>query len=143
MTSPRVVLDTNCLISALLFSRGRFAWLRDAWQSRRLVPLASHDTVSELVRVLAYPKFKLTRDEQETLLGEFLPYVETVRIASTADGLPEIRDRDDIIFLVLSAVGLADALVTGDGDILAVREQFHVPILTIAEFADSLTPMGT
>jgi putative PIN family toxin of toxin-antitoxin system len=105
--------------------------------------LASHDTVSELIRVLAYPKFKLTRDEQETLLGEFLPYVETVRIASTADGLPEIRDRDDIIFLVLAAVGLADALVTGDDDILAVREQFHVPILTIAEFADSLTPMGT
>ena len=143
MTSPRVVLGTNCLISALLFSRGRFAWLRGAWQSRRFVTLASHDTVSELIRVLAYPKFKLTRDEQETLLGEFLPYVETVRIASTPDGLPEMRDRDDIIFLVLAAVGLADALVTGDDDILAVREQFHVPILTIAEFADSLTPMGT
>ena len=143
MKSPRVVLDTNCLISALLFSRGRFAWLRGAWQSRRFVTLASHDTVSELIRVLAYPKFKLTRDEQETLLGEFLPYVETVRIASTADGLPEIRDRDDIIFLVLAAVGLADALVTGDDDILAVREQFHVPILTLAEFADSLTLMGT
>jgi putative PIN family toxin of toxin-antitoxin system len=92
MTSPRVVLDTNCLISALLFSRGRFAWLRDAWQSRRFVTLASHDTVSELMRVLAYPKFKLTRYEQETLLGEFLPYIETVRIASNADGLPEIRD---------------------------------------------------
>ena len=140
MTSPRVVLDTNCLISALLFSRGRFAWLRDAWQSRRFVTLASHHTVSELMRVLAYPKFKLTRYEQETLLGEFLPYVETVRIASNADGLPEIRDSDDIIFLVLAAVGLAEALVTGDGDILAVREQFHVPILTIAEFADWFDP---
>ena len=140
MTSPRVVLDTNCLISALLFSRGRFAWLRDAWQSRRFVTLASHHTVSELMRVLAYPKFELTRYEQETLLGEFLPYVETVRIASNADGLPEIRDSDDIIFLVLAAVGLADALVTGDGDILAVREQFHVPILTIAEFADWFDP---
>jgi len=140
MTSPRVVLDTNCLISALLFSRGRFAWLRDAWQSRRFVTLASHHTVSELMRVLAYPKFKLTRYEQETLLGEFLPYVETVRIASNADGLPAIRDSDDIIFLVLAAVGLADALVTGDGDILAVREQFHVPILTIAEFADWFDP---
>jgi putative PIN family toxin of toxin-antitoxin system len=102
--------------------------------------LASHHTVSELMRVLAYPKFKLTRYEQETLLGEFLPYVETVRIASNADGLPEIRDSDDIIFLVLAAVGLADALVTGDGDILAVREQFHVPILTIAEFADWFDP---
>ena len=62
MSIPRVVLDTNCLISALIFSRGKFAWLREAWQTKRFTPLASHDTVSELLRVLAHPKFKLTRD---------------------------------------------------------------------------------
>lgn len=138
MSSPRVVLDTNCLVSALIFSRGSFAWLRQAWQTGRFVALASHDTVSELLRVLAYPKFKLTRDEQEKLLGDFLPYVETVKIDATPDGLPDIRDADDIIFLVLAAVGRADALVSGDGDIRAVRERFHVPVLTVAEFADWL-----
>ena len=63
MSVPRVVLDTNCLVSALIFSRGRFAWLREAWQTKRFIALASHDTVSELLRVLAYPRFKLTRDE--------------------------------------------------------------------------------
>ena len=26
MTRPRVVLETNRLVSALIFSRGRFAW---------------------------------------------------------------------------------------------------------------------
>ena len=26
MTRPRFVLDTDCLVSALIFSRGRFAW---------------------------------------------------------------------------------------------------------------------
>lgn len=138
MSVPRVVLDTNCLVSALIFSRGRFAWLRNAWQTQRFTALASHDTVSELLRVLAYPKFKLTRDEQETLLAEFLPYVETVKIDQTPEGLPEIRDEDDIIFLVLATVGQADALVSGDGDIQVIREQFHIPILTVAEFADWL-----
>ena len=138
MSVPRVVLDTNCLISALIFSRGRFAWLREAWQTQRFTALASHDTVSELLRVLAYPKFKLTRNEQETLLADFLPYVETVKIGQKPEGVPEIRDADDIIFLVLAAVAQADALVSGDGDIQAVREQFHIPILTVAEFADWL-----
>ena len=138
MSVPRVVLDTNCLVSALIFSRGRFAWLREAWQTKRFTALASHDTVSELLRVLAYPKFKLTRDEQETLLADFLPYVETVQIDATPDGLPAIRDADDIIFLVLADAGCADALVSGDGDIQAVRDQFHIPILTVAEFADWL-----
>ena len=64
MSAPRVVLDTNCLVSALISSRGKFAWLREAWQTKRLIPLASRDTVSELLRVLAYPKFKLSPDEQ-------------------------------------------------------------------------------
>ena len=136
--TPRVVLDTNCLVSALIFSRGRFAWLRAAWQSKRFVALASHDTVSELLRVLSYPKFKLNRQEQEGLLAEFLPYVETVKVEHPPDGLPDIRDADDVMFLVLAAVAGADALVSGDSDIQAVREQFHIPILTVAEFADWL-----
>lgn len=138
MSIPRVVLDTNCLVSALIFSRGRFAWLREAWQAKRFIALASHDTVSELLRVLAYPKFKLSHDEQETLLAEFLPFVETIKIATTPEGLPEIRDADDVIFLVLAAVAHADALVSGDGDIQTVRDQFHIPILTLAEFTDWL-----
>ena len=138
MSVPRVVLDTNCLVSALIFSRGKFAWLREAWQAKRFITLTSYDTVCELLRVLAYPKFKLTRHEQETLLGEFLPYVETVKIDATPDGMPDIRDADDIIFLVLAVVGRADALVSGDGDIQAVKAQFHVPILTVTEFSDWL-----
>ena len=138
MSIPRVVLDTNCLVSALIFSRGRFAWLREAWQAKRFIALASRDTISELLRVLAYPKFKLSQDEQEVLLAEFLPFVETVKIETTPEGLPQIRDADDVIFLVLAAVAQADALVSGDGDILAVRDQFHIPILTVAEFADWL-----
>ena len=76
MSVVRVVLDTNCLVSALIFSRSRFAWLREAWQAKRIIALASRVTVSELLRVLAYPKFKLSRDEQETLLKEILPFVE-------------------------------------------------------------------
>ena len=40
--------------------------------------------------------------------------------------------------LVLAAVGEADALVSGDGDIQALKAQFHIPIFTVAEFADWL-----
>ena len=138
MSPPRVVLDTNCLVSALIFSRGKFSWLREAWQTRRFVALASHDTVSDLLRVLAYSTFKLTRDEREVLLADFLPYVETVKIDTMPDVLPDIRDLQDIMFLVLAAASRADVLVSGDGDIQAVREQFHIPILTLAEFADWL-----
>jgi uncharacterized protein len=138
VSAPRVVLDTNCLVSALIFSRGRFVWLREGWQTRRFVALVSQDTVRELLRVLAYPKFKLSRGELETLQAEFLPYVETVRIDALPGQLPALRDPDDINFLALAAAAKADALVSGDGDVHAVKSQFHAPILTVTEFADWL-----
>lgn len=136
MTPPRVVIDTNCLVSALIFSQGKSAWLRQSWQSGRFAPLASRQTVNELIRVLGYPKFRLDAQQQETMLVEFLPYVETINVTATPAGLPSVRDEDDTMFLALAVVGKADALVSGDADILAVRQQFdHPPILTLAEFS--------
>lgn len=138
MTPLRVVLDTNCVVSALMSSRSRFAWLREGWQSRRFVALASTDTANELLRVLHYPKFRLSREEQETLLGEYLPYVEAIQVDTRSLRLPSLRDSDDAIFLALVAAAHADALVTGDGDLHAVKTEFRTPILTVAEFAERL-----
>lgn len=58
--SPRIVLDTNVILSALLFGAGRVSWLVPLWQQKQVVPLLSTDVANELIRVLAYPKFKLT-----------------------------------------------------------------------------------
>lgn len=138
MSRVRVVIDTNCLVSALIFSRGRCAWLRQAWQAKRFIPLASQDTVGELLRVLSYPKFNLSRDQQEALLADYLPFVETLKIEAIPTGLPDIRDVDDLMFLALATLGHADALVSGDSDLHAIKSRFHIPIMTVTEFADWL-----
>ena len=54
----RVVLDTSVVVSALVFEAGRLAWLRSAWRRERIKPLVSKSTVTELLRVLAYPKIQ-------------------------------------------------------------------------------------
>ncbi|MDO9046848.1 MAG: putative toxin-antitoxin system toxin component, PIN family [Methylobacter sp.] len=141
--SRRVVLDTNCVISALLFSQQKMAWLRHSWQNAQIIPLASKDTVSELIRVLAYPKFKLSKAEQDLLLADFLPYAEAVVIEQVPEGLPIIRDTADQMFLILAVVGRAEALVTGDADILEIKANFHTPpIMTLAEYKDWLESAG-
>lgn len=67
MSNPlRVVLDTNLVLSALVFG-GNIARLRKTWLEERFIPLASKATITELIRVLAYPKFKLTKTDQENL----------------------------------------------------------------------------
>lgn len=50
MPAMRVVLDTNVLVSALVFSSDALSRLRPAWQSGTLLPLASPDAVAELER---------------------------------------------------------------------------------------------
>jgi len=140
MNSPRLVLDTNVLLSALLFRSAPMTWLRPAWQTNAILPLVSRDAASELLRVLGYPKFSLDAAEREELLADFLPWCETVRIPEPPPVVPECRDPYDRPFLQLTIEGRADALVTGDKDLLALADAFAVPILTPAQMKGRLPP---
>ena len=135
MKPIRTVLDTNVLVSALLFPSGTLSWLRDMWQSGPVLPLASRETVTELIRVLLYPRFGLTDREREDLLADYLPYCESVVVAGHLP-LPACRDPFDRPFLALAIAGEADVLVTGDADLLALASDFAVPILTPRALAE-------
>jgi putative PIN family toxin of toxin-antitoxin system len=124
-------------VSALLFRQSRLALLRAIWRAGGATPLVSHATTSELLRVLAYPKFKLTVEEQNDLLEEFLPFVEAVTIPDPAPRTPHCRDPKDTPFLELALASRADALVTGDADLLAAKDKFPVPILRPEEWLSS------
>jgi putative PIN family toxin of toxin-antitoxin system len=126
MSAPlRVVLDTNVVLSALVFGGGIPSQVRQAWQRGLIVPLACTFTVEELVRVLAYPKFRLSASEQEELLADYLPFVQTVRIPEPPPRVPDCRDAMDMPFLHLAVVGKASVLVSGDRDLLSMAGVFE------------------
>jgi putative PIN family toxin of toxin-antitoxin system len=135
---PRVVLDTNVVLSALVFAQGRLAPMRLAWQQGRCRPIASAATIAELIRALAYPKFRLSGEEQQELLADYLPYCSTVRMPARPPKTPACRDRFDLPFLQLALVGKADYLVTGDRDLLALAGRFACPIVTAGQCLSAL-----
>ncbi len=135
----RFVLDTNTVLSALLFVNGRLVPLRTAWQSGELTPLLCAQTVEELLRVLAYPKFKLTPEEREELLADYLPYGEVVSPWTSKPEVPVCRDEKDQIFLDLAAIGAAHWLVTGDRDLLDLGGQVRFQIIAPATAIELLT----
>jgi putative PIN family toxin of toxin-antitoxin system len=136
--SVRVVLDTNVVLSALVFRGGAAGLVRQAWQRGLVLPLASTATVQELMRVLAYPKFRLSPVEQDELLADYLPYAETVRIPQPPPTVPNCRDVLDVPFMHLAVTGQAQVLVTGDRDLLAIAAEFEsatgCPIVSIDAF---------
>lgn len=127
-----IVLDTNVVLSALVFG-GESAKLRSTWQSGRFVPLIGTATAQELLRVLAYPKFRLSAEEREELLADYLPYCKVVNVTMGAPALV-CRDPFDIPFLQLALAGKAKYLVSGDKDLLALKAAFPISILTPADF---------
>ena len=134
----RVVLDTNVVLSALVFGGGAAGRLRAAWQAGAFTPIVSTATAQELVRVLAYPKFRLSAADREELLADYLPYTTTVRIPDPPPIVPECRDAFDVMFLELATVGKAKLLVTGDRDLLALAGQTKFLILTLDAFLSAL-----
>jgi uncharacterized protein len=132
--APRVVLDTNVVLSALLFARGRLAPLRMAWQLRAFHPLVSKPTTEELMRALTYPKFKLTPEDRLELVADYLPYCTVVRVPAKPPRTPPCRDRFDVAFLQLAVAGKADYLVSGDKDLLDLAGQIRCAIVTPERF---------
>ncbi|MBI3343868.1 MAG: putative toxin-antitoxin system toxin component, PIN family [Gammaproteobacteria bacterium] len=136
--APRVVIDTNLVLSALVFAQGRLTPLRYAWQGARCQPLVSNATAAELLRALAYSKFKLSGAEQQELLADYLPYCTTVRMPAKMAAMPHCRDPFDVPFLQLASAGKAAYLVTGDRDLLSLAGQFICPIITADQFLKTL-----
>jgi len=128
----RVVLDTNVILSSLLFG-GKLAFIHKAWKEGTLVLLFSEDTLEELVRVLHYPKFGLGIEEIDFLIYvEVLPYAEVVKEITEVDK-DICRDKDDVKFLECAVSGGADYIVSGDDDLLSVGEIEGIKIITPAK----------
>jgi putative PIN family toxin of toxin-antitoxin system len=130
----RVVFDTTVVVSALVFTNGRLAWLRGHWAAGESVPLVSRATVAELTRVLSYPKFQLSSDDRRELLAEYLPYCEVVKVTTRCKLV--CRDANDQPFLDLAQSGKADLLVSGDRDLLALAGETRFLIETPAAYRE-------
>jgi putative PIN family toxin of toxin-antitoxin system len=102
--------------------------------------------VQELVRVLAYPKFRLSPAEQDELLADYLPYAETVRIPQPPPYVPDCRDALDFPFMHLAVTGKAQVLVSGDRDLLTIAAEFErassCPIMPLDVFCQAYCAPG-
>jgi putative PIN family toxin of toxin-antitoxin system len=134
MNSPaRVVLDTNVVLSGLLFpgSVPSLALLN----AQAATVLASDATLLELLEVMSRDRFDryVDRDLRQHLVAEFANACETVQIVSP---IHVCRDSKDDKFLEVAVDGRADLIVTGDRDLLDLHPFQGIAILTPAEYLE-------
>ena len=134
----KIVLDTNVLLSGLMFPEGTPGRIVAAWVESRFEVVLSLDQLGEIARVLEYPKIrrKLGWDDGkiESFIKQLYIRAEVIELGSISVEVP--GDPDDAPILATLAAANADILVTGDGDLLALRVKH--PIETPAEFVRRL-----
>jgi putative PIN family toxin of toxin-antitoxin system len=128
----RVVLDTNVLISALLF-KGELSRIVRLWQEGKIVPIISRETFDELRTVLEYPKFSLTAAEIKSLIEhEILPFFEVVNVIKHVQRV--CRDPGDDKFISCGISANAEFIVTGDKDLCDLKKYQFVRIIHASNF---------
>jgi len=133
----RIVIDTNVIVSALLFG-GQPGKLVELWRGGRLQPFASKSIVEEYIRVLTYPKFRMTEDEIDYLIyREILPHFEIVDVTETPQ-LQVVEDPSDEKFLYCAIKASADGIISGDAHLLKLKSFRKIPIFTVAQFLKTI-----
>jgi putative PIN family toxin of toxin-antitoxin system len=139
-SKPRLVVDTNIIVSGLMTTATPPAQILDAVHNKKVILLISDEVVVEYLRVLEYPhirKYKKITDEViRNLTSLFIEETERVEILSH---IKKSKDPDDDKFLSLAVKGKADFLITGDkADLLSLKEIEHIPIITARQAVEKL-----
>jgi putative PIN family toxin of toxin-antitoxin system len=134
MKAERLVIDSNVWIAALISPTGTARQLVDAILDNDIDIPMSEATFDELVSRLDRPKFDRYREPEawNLFLSELVELALWQEDAGTTTGIS--RDADDDKFLALAVMGQADAIVSGDGDLLELGTHDGIPIVTPAQF---------
>lgn len=137
----RIVLDTNVVLSALLW-RGTPYRLLQAIQQQEHVQLYSSATLlAELGEVLgrqaAARRLALIGRAAHDVLAD---YIDAVELVATPTDVPRVvaADPDDDSVIATAVAAGADLLVSGDSDLLMLGSHQGFRIITAAEAADVL-----
>jgi len=136
---PRVVLDTNLIVSAFISPTGTPSQLLDICVQGRVILLTSIELLEEVEDVLHRDYIKERYDISEQRIREFLTDLRsaTEPVIPRADLPLHSRDPKDDKLLTLALGGSADYLITGDQDLLVLHGNpalGNVHIITAAAF---------
>lgn len=131
MGKKKIVIDTNNLISAL-------GWEGNSKELFRKVIDKEYDMfisikqLTELKRVMNYPKFSFTEEQKRKFL-EIL--FEVATIVDTKSNLKVIKEDPDDNYLIECAVEVnADYIISGDEHLKKLREFKNIKIVPVSEF---------
>ena len=135
MSVPHIVLDSNVIISGLLFEGHPSQILKLILQGS-LVCFISIPILDEVRDVLQRPKFKLSSEQVLTLVEELHEVCELVTLNLSLEAVEDDPDDNRILECALAAE--VNVIISGDSDLINLKQWDKIRILTPAEFIREL-----
>jgi uncharacterized protein len=140
MTNERLVFDTNVLISAMLWPSSVPGRVLDHAVTHCQL-LGSVELLEELVSTFLSGRFDpyVPRAEREMLLERLIPLMELVEPVQVVRACRDPRD-DKVLETAVN--GRADAVITGDKDLLVLHPFLDINVLTPAAYLEDVQDHG-
>lgn len=128
------VIDTNVLVSALLFENSvPYKTLEKVLSVGHL--LQSKETINELKNVLSRKKFEKYLDRGK--IENFLSDLQSISLfLIVQEKVNRCEDPKDNMFLELAITGKADCIISGDDHLLRIENFEGIPLLTAKQFLE-------
>ncbi|MBX7229850.1 MAG: putative toxin-antitoxin system toxin component, PIN family [Burkholderiaceae bacterium] len=136
----RLVFDTNIVMSGLLWRGTPHQLFILAKENRALQLVTSLPLLDELADVITRKQFTkrlaLIEKSSAQILADYLQVVELVEPVSIP---PTSSDPDDDAVLACALAAQADFVVSGDDNLLVLREFAGIPLVTAAVALQRIT----
>lgn len=131
----KVVLDTNALISGLLWE-GNEATIIEKAEKKEIQPFISPKILKELEGVLKREKFtKRLKDKENTVEKAVAKIALIATLIEPNINISEIKeDPDDNRVLECAVSADVDFIISGDNHLLSLKRYSGIAIITASEF---------
>lgn len=141
MSVPRVVIDTNVLVSGLFgIKNSPSANVLQAIRSQQIILVTSPAILEEVGEVLQRERIvkltKMSRSEQSDFLAKLIERSDITAGKQLSQTVG--RDVKDDKLLACSVEGKADYIITGDRDLLVLKEYEGIKIVTPRKFIETI-----
>jgi putative PIN family toxin of toxin-antitoxin system len=128
----RVVLDANVVISRFLTPERVSARVYRKWEAGLFDVVATNRIVTEFAKVLCDERLmrqhRMNADAVEQVLNDIRSAV--IFVDDREIVVPALRDPHDVMFVQCGIDGSVDYLITGDRDLLDLRDSLRIPIIS-------------
>lgn len=137
----RIVLDTNVVVSAILWRGTPHRLLAAIGQHTGIQINSSPELIRELADVLGRPavgkQLQTIGRTASALVADYVQALELVEPVSVPSVVPDDADDDHVIAAAVAAK--ADVIVSGDSHLLALKTVGRIEIVTPAEAIRRIT----